>query len=282
MSDGSPGGLRHVEIANWSGQALACPRSRFTDLKNWQESQRPGVYFLLEKNSSGDKSTVYIGESENVFKRLADHDRKKDFWNEVVIFTSKDENLTKSHIKYLESKLTALAVNADRTIIENGNTPPESALPKADVAAMEEFIHNLKMIMGTLGHKLLDPLNAPDRQSEESLTTLNGRTLLFTVNGLNSTGTQTDEGFVLGQGSEISKSTTTSIPGKVNNIRSKLIEEGRLVDQDDKYVLNDDIVLSSSSYAAALVAGTSRSGPQSWKDSNGRTMKQLEELLIKN
>ena len=103
LSDGSPSGLRHVEIANWSGQAIACPRSRFSELKKWSESQRPGVYFLLEKHSTDDKNAVYIGESENVFKRLTDHDRKKDFWNEVILFTSKDENLTKSHIKYLES-----------------------------------------------------------------------------------------------------------------------------------------------------------------------------------
>ncbi len=48
LSDGSPSGLRHLEIANWSGQALACPRSRLSDLKNWDEAKRPGVYFLLE------------------------------------------------------------------------------------------------------------------------------------------------------------------------------------------------------------------------------------------
>ena len=75
LSDGSPSGLRHVEIANWSGQAIACPRSRFSELKNWEESQRPGVYFLLEKHATDGKNTVYVGESENVFRRLTEHDR---------------------------------------------------------------------------------------------------------------------------------------------------------------------------------------------------------------
>jgi len=283
LSDGSPSGLRHVEIANWSGQAIACPRSRFSELKNWDESQRPGVYFLLEKHSTDEKNTVYVGESENVFRRLTEHDRKKDFWNEVIIFTSKDENLTKSHIKYLESRLTDLTLKADRYAIENGNKPPESSLPRADKDAMEEFIHNSKIILGTLGHRLLEPINSPEIENNERDTgTLIGKELFFSVNGLISKGKQGDEGFILLKDSEISLKTTSSIPGKINQLRNRLISEHIFTEKDDKFILTKDIVLSSPSYAAALVAGTSRSGPQSWKDIKGKTLKSLEESLIKN
>ncbi|MCT4600607.1 MAG: hypothetical protein N4A32_06900 [Marinifilaceae bacterium] len=62
LSDGSPTGLRHIEIANWSGQAIACPRSRFNDLQKWEEAKRPGVYLLFEKHSTDDK-ILYILES---------------------------------------------------------------------------------------------------------------------------------------------------------------------------------------------------------------------------
>jgi hypothetical protein len=283
LSDGSPSGLRHVEIANWSGQAIACPRSRFSELKKWSESQRPGVYFLLEKHSTDDKNAVYIGESENVFKRLTEHDRKKDFWNEVILFTSKDENLTKSHIKYLESRLTKITIDSDRYSAENSNNPTESTLPRADKDAMEEFIHNAKMILGTLGHKLLEPINS---SSSEEITpdsdSLIGHRLYFKVNGYSAEGKQSDEGFLLIKGSEISLQTTASIPGKIKLMRQKLIEDKTLIEESDKLVLMKDIVLSSSSYAGALVAGTSRSGPQSWKNSKGITLKNLEESLIKN
>lgn len=283
LSDGSPSGLRHVEIANWSGQAIACPRSRFSELKKWSESQRPGVYFLLEKHSTDDKNAVYIGESENVFKRLTDHDRKKDFWNEVILFTSKDENLTKSHIKYLESRLTKITIESDRYSAENSNNPTESTLPRADKDAMEEFIHNAKMILGTLGHKLLEPINSSS--SDEIIPdsdSLIGHRLYFKVNGHSAEGKQSDEGFLLIKGSEISLQTTASIPGKIKLMRQKLIEDKTLIEQSDKLVLMKDIVLSSSSYAGALVAGTSRSGPQSWKNSKGIKLKNLEESLIKN
>lgn len=226
---------------------------------------------------------VYIGESENVFKRLADHDRKKDFWNEVIIFTSKDENLTKAHVKYLESRLTSIAIEADRYTVENGNTPPESSFPRADKADMEEFIHNLKIALGTLGHRLLEQINSSDIIDEDfALNSLNQKLLYFNVNGISSKGKQSDEGFILIKDSEVSKETSTSIPGKVKQLRLKLIEEEILIEREDKYILPKDIVLSSSSYAAALVAGTSRSGPQSWKNIENKSLKQLEEQMIKS
>ncbi len=161
LADGAASGIRHVEIANWSGQAVACPRSRLNELRQWSEAQRPGVYFLLEKQTAETGDRAYIGESENVVKRLNQQANNQDFWNEVIIFTSKDANLTKAHIKFLESRLTAISIEADRYKIENGNTPTESTLPRADKDAMEEFIDNLRIVLGTLGYRLLEPVKAP-------------------------------------------------------------------------------------------------------------------------
>jgi hypothetical protein len=283
LSDGSPSGLRHVEIANWSGQAIACPRRRLSDLKNWNEAQCPGVYFLLEKHSTDGRNSVYIGESENVYRRLSEHDRNKDFWSEVIIFSSKDENLTKSHVKFLESRLSELTSIADLYSIENGNKPTKSTLPRADKDAMEEFIHNTKIVLGTLGHKFLDPLITEDiSKDEKTLDSSVSEVLFFNVNGLSSKGKVSDDGFVLIRESEISTRTTTSIPGKIKLLRDKLILDGVLIERNNKLILTKEIVLSSPSYAAALVAGTSRSGPQSWKNSKGKTLKSLEENLIKN
>lgn len=283
LADGSPSGLRHVEIANWSGQAVACPRSRFSELSNWEETKRPGVYFLFEKHSTDDKNKAYVGESEDVYERLNTHDRKKEFWNELVVFTSKDENLTKAHVKYLESKLVSLSIQADRYILENGNTPPKSSLPRAERDAMEEFIHNIRMLLGTLGHKILEPLSTATNEDEVSVEqagTLLGHTFDFSVNKFSAKGQQSDEGFILLKGSTAAIKTTQSIPGQVKSIREKLIAEGHLEEKENHLLLTKDTLISSSSYAAALIAGTSRSGPQSWKDKSGRTMKALEDSLI--
>ena len=281
LADGSPTGLRHVEIANWSGQALACPRSRFSELTKWEESKRPGVYFLFESSSS-ENNLAYVGESEDVFKRLADHDRKKEFWNEVIIFTSKDENLTKGHIKYLESRLVEVSKSADRYQLENSNTPTRSTLPRADTAAMEEFIDNIRLILGSLSHKILEPVSikmpaSTPSQEEDALVNY---IVQFRVHKLVASGKLTDDGFLLLAGSQISKKSSESMPGKSKSIKEKMIEDGVLEAHSGYYLLTKDKLISSSSYAASLVAGNSRSGPQSWKTSEGEMLKALEERLV--
>ncbi|WP_292976691.1 GIY-YIG nuclease family protein [Nitrosomonas sp.] len=282
LADGAPSGIRHVEIANWSGQAIACPRSRLNELRQWNEAQRPGVYFLLEKQTADTGDRAYIGESENVVKRLSQQDKNQDFWNEVIVFTSKDENLTKAHIKYLESRLTAISIEADRYKIENGNTPTESTLPRADKDAMEEFVHNLRIVLGTLGHRVLEPVKAPTVAVTKvgDPPALSQFEFTFSIRGLHARGQQTDDGFVLFKDSDISGKVSKSMPGKTVAIREKWLAEGIMVPNGDNFRLTKDSILSSSSYAAVLVAGTSRSGPQSWIDEHGRSLKSVEEILL--
>lgn len=281
LADGSPTGLRHVEIANWSGQALACPRSRFSELAKWDESKRPGVYFLFE-NSTADSNTAYIGESEDVFRRLAEHDRMKDFWNEVIIFTSKDENLTKGHIKYLESRLVEISKTADRYQLENGNSPTRSSLPRADTAAMEEFIDNVRIVLGSLSHRILEPVTnghfkITDQPKE---VTLSDYSFIFKVHNLIARGKVTDDGFLLLKDTQITKNSSDSMPGKSRSIKEKMIGSGMLQEKENHFLLLKDKLISSSSYAASLVAGNSRSGPQSWKTEKGETLKVIEAKLV--
>ncbi|NJD37546.1 MAG: GIY-YIG nuclease family protein [Geobacter sp.] len=281
LADGTPSGIRHVEIVNWSGQAIYSPRSRFADLTKWEETKRPGVYFLFEKQSADTENRVYIGESENVIKRLNDHVRQKDFWNELVIFTSKDENLTKSHIKYLEARLTSLATQAERYKIENSNTPPESSLPRADKDTMEEFISNMRIVLGTLGHKVLEPLKViASSEEQKNKKTIAGIPLSFSLKNLKAFGQVTDDGFILLAGSDVSAAVTQSLAAGWRAIREKWIEEGILKQTGENFRLEKDALVSSSSCAAAIVAGTTRSGPQSWIDDTGRTLKAIEEQMI--
>ena len=153
-------GIRHAEIVNWTGQALAVPRNKVTDLKGWPEVRRQGVYFLIGQDEQSGQEAVYIGEAEVVVERIIQHVSQKDFWSECIAFTSKDENLTKSHIKYLESKLVASAISADRYLVTNSSAPQESALPRPDKDAMDEFASNIRILLGVLGHRVLEPLTA--------------------------------------------------------------------------------------------------------------------------
>lgn len=287
LADATVAGIRYAELVNWTGQAIACPRNRLGELSSWPEAGKPGVYVLFEARLGDAKPLAYIGESENVVDRLTNHDRNKEFWNEVVIFTSKDENLTKSHVKFLEASLVKLAKHADRYQLENGNTPTQSSLPRADRDAMAEFVMNARMVLGTLGYPVLEPLlthSAGEKVSIDGTAEVAKAKpeidLTFRVNDLVARGAVTDEGFVLKKGSQASRTNSESAAQRVVKLKEQLLAEGRLIDNGDRLVLAEDTLLSSSSYAAVFVAGTSRSGPQSWVAADGRLLKAIEDAAV--
>src|SRR5262245_44807612 len=104
LKDGTVTGMKFGEVVNQTIQSIFCPRLRISELAGYTESKRPGVYFLLGKDDETNEPKAYIGEAENVYDRLQHHIANKEFWNEVIFFVSKDENLTKAHVKYLESR----------------------------------------------------------------------------------------------------------------------------------------------------------------------------------
>lgn len=290
LPDATVTGIRHAEIVNRTGHTLACPRSRLEELKSWPETGKPGVYFLFEARLGDSKPQAYIGESENVADRLLAHDRRKEFWNDAVIFTSKDENLTKSHIKYLESRLEALARTADRYELENGNTPTLSSLPRAEREAMDELIEDIRLLLGTLGYPILEPLiqaKAPQTAVSAGFpssapASASSLELTFKVHHLVAHGLRTDEGFVLKKGSMASKTDSDSAARKVVKLKQQLLADGRLVEKDDHFLLVEDVLMSSSSYAAVLIAGTVRGGPQSWYAADGRSLKAIEDAAVES
>lgn len=286
LADGMPSGIRHAELDNWTGQGLSCPRSRVSELQQWEELSRPGVYLLITAQGAGMKNKVYIGESENVAKRISQHVRERENWNEVVAFTSKDQNLTKAHIKYLESKLIALAIEAGRSEVENGNSPPLPNLPRADVASNGEYLEKLRILLATLGHRFLESiLPVKTKTSFAEVVSTNpvlGVPMTFKVNALKASGVQTDEGFVVSKGSHVKGDASDSTPANVVLLRSSAMEDGTLVKEGERFKLSEDILFSSPSAAASFVSGSNRNGRTTWRSAEGKSIKELEEDGLDN
>ena len=280
LADGIATGIKHAEIVNWTGQAISCPRKRIRELKEWPESRSPGVYFLLGQDIEHDIPLIYIGESENVHERLSIHGVKKDFWREVVFFTNKDENLTKAHIRYLESRLVQQADQANRSKLENGNSPQLPTIPRSDRDAMEEFIGNIRVLMGVLGHRLLEPIVGENRSSNSTTSRsmeIGNTPLTLNYKKLNARALLTDEGVVVLKGSEaLPKIKETLTPG-YKKIKRDLIDSGKLTEENGKLILQVDYLFNSPSAAAGILIGQAINGRVLWKDGNGRTIAQIEE-----
>ena len=150
LVDGTPGGIKTAEITNWTGHLVAGARSDLATLLHRDELGRTGVYVLLgDDESSVEGIRCYIGEADVIANRLRSHarDSDKDFWEQVVVVTSKDANLTKAHARYLESKLIGLANGARRSEVANGTAPPLPRLPEADAPDMDEFLAQLQIML---------------------------------------------------------------------------------------------------------------------------------------
>lgn len=134
-----PNGRMSYKLSNWSGRAYKIPRVKIKDCTDRGDMTSTGVYLLLGKDDEG-KNPVYIEEAESILKRMNQKLTQKDFWNEPIIFISKDENLKKSHIKYLENRLYDIAKSANRYKVDFSIIPTQSSISESDRAEMEEFI----------------------------------------------------------------------------------------------------------------------------------------------
>ena len=269
LIDGDPNGRMSCELSNWTGKAYKIPRIKIKDCTDREDLISTGVYLLFGKDEDG-KDLVYIGEAETILKRLNQHLNQKDFWNETIVFISKDENLNKAHIKYLENRLHDIAKNANRYKVENSITPTQSSISEPDQAEMEEFIENIKMLVNTLGHKVFEEKrDFRARQKKETF-------FIKAARGADAEGEPTSDGFVVFKGSKAAGTTVPSMTSNFLNLRQKLIDENAIFENGNSYEFVEDYIFSSPSTAAAMVMGRNANGLTEWKLKSGKTLKEYE------
>ncbi|MFQ6612199.1 MAG: GIY-YIG nuclease family protein, partial [Fidelibacterota bacterium] len=252
-------------------KAFKIPRKMLKQSAKRNELLKTGVYFLFGKSEENpNEDSVYIGEAEEVYKRLIQH-QKLEFWSEAIVFMSKDENLNKAHVKYLEAKLYEMAITAKRYIILNSSKPTCPSISEPEQAVMTEFISNLRILINTLGYKVLEPLVT----KKEKLKYL---FFIRAARGANAKAVVTNEGIVVIEGSQIAKSTVPSMSKTLINQREKLIQQGIIQKANGKLVFSKDHLFSSPSTAAAIVMGRNANGRIEWKDREGKTYKEKEEV----
>jgi hypothetical protein len=264
--------LRVGEVSNWTGKALAAPRTELDDLLLREEAESAGVYFLFGADPERGDALAYIGEAEVIRDRLKQH-KAKDFWNAVVVFVSKDENLTKAHIRYLENRLLSEAKKAGRYRLENANTN-NPKLPESDREDMEVFLSRIQQVLPVLGSDLLTPISGSNKSARQQ------KELICKIKGALARGKRTEGGFVVYKDSTAvlaeRPSAETQHPFIVA-LRKKLIQDGTLVASNEYLVFARDVEFGSPSAAAAVIHGGGANGLTSWKDTAGKTLKDLEE-----
>lgn len=271
LIDGEPDGLRTVELSNWVGQAVIIPRNKLKEAKLRPECNKPAVYFLIGKETEeAFLPTVYIGEAENLWNRLFNHDNNKDFWQVAIAFVSKDNNLTKAHVKYLESRCLTLANKAKRYDLQNGADSSLPSLSEADIAEVEEFLTHLQLLLSALGYPILQEIISKEQKdSSDPLFICKGK-------DANATGRMTNDGFVVYKGSTATTDFTKAVVDRNKRLIEKLISTGYVEQRADGfYVFIKDYVFNSPSAASDIILGNSTSGWKKWKTESGKTLEEI-------
>ena len=264
---GDPNGLRTAELSNWSGKAIAAPRTEIPNLLKREELGNPGFYLLTGVSPDSGDNAIYIGEAENVSNRLKGH-ASKDFWNAVTVFVSKDDNLTKAHIRYLEGKLIEMATEVGSSIVIN-SASSGARLPESDAAEMDIFLENCFQLLPVLGIYHFNKISE-NQASAENL-------LYCKIKGLIATGKRTSNGFVVFAGSQAVLEHREASAKAIKTKREELIAEGFFDIKDDCMVFIKDVEFGSPSTAGSIVRGGNTNGLTAWKDSNNISLKEIEK-----
>lgn len=267
LIEGIADGRWMCELSNWTGKAYKIPRNCVKESSDREELKNTGIYFLFGKSDETDTYRFYIGEAENIYERLLTHLKEKDFWHECVVFISKDNNLNKAHVKYLENRMYTIAKEAGRYQLENSNIPTQSSLSEADRAEMEEFINNAKLLLSAVGHKVLEATAIPSKTNNDP------EIFVFEGKDYKATGTTTADGFVVFKNSILSKKANSSLTKSLLDKRNKLISENII---DSAFTFTKDYIFSSPSTAASIISGNSTNGKTAWRNSQGMTLKDYE------
>ena len=286
LMDGEVTGKIKCTLSNWTGVIYKIPRIQLGDLKSRDEMKQSGIYFLFGRDEDKQKDVTYIGQAttrkngEGVLLRIQEHtrDTHADYFNDVIILTTQNNSFGPTEISYLENKFTQLAKQAGRYIVKNGNDPNPGNVTEEKESELDEIIENTLMIIGTLGYRVFVPMT---KEVSQDLTD-NHSTYLYLKRKtkksnkvIEATCERTTEGFVVLEGSQVEIKDSPYLSASLKEMRQNLIASRVIQDG----VLKEKQLFSSPSYAAAFLLGMQTNGRTDWKDQDGRTLKELEELI---
>lgn len=266
LVEGDASGIMTTEIINWTGMILVAPRSQLAELAKREEVRRTGVYILVGPDPEQPaRDAVYTGEGDDVLERLKKHDKdeKKDFWTRCLVVISKDQNITKSHGRYLESRLVSMGHGAGRARIMNDTSPKLPPMPEPDVADMEYFLHQLKIVLPVLGVNYLQPRPVVNKSTQVS--SRESPLFILTVGDIEAWAKEINGEFIVSKDSMARKEglpSWTSYKG----LREQLIADGKLAldETSEVYVFTEDVTFNSPSAGAAVVNAGNINGRKAW------------------
>ncbi|GAA0246942.1 GIY-YIG nuclease family protein [Marinomonas primoryensis] len=273
LPTGDPAGIRTAEQTTSIIRLIEVPRSDIAEFVKMPESKQVGLYFLV---SGDNKDELYIGQSGDVGSRLMQHykDEKKD-WERALVLVSLTNNLTQTHVLYLESLSIEKARQCQRYELLNGNggQKPYTPIPlKADC----DEIHEIgSLLLATLGYPIFEPLT-------ELSTTKTEQVFSCSRTGVDAKGIYTNEGMVVLKDSFAPMITKRKTEQRFYDKRDQLLAKGVIAQQGDRFVFQRDYLFPTPSGASMFLLLASSNGWVDWKTEQGVTLHEYQGRTIES
>lgn len=282
--DGHPDGMLTAEVFNWTGHVLRIPRTQLAEGLSRPQARQTGVYLLLGQDDTGTKG--YIGETENMSQRIAQHAREKEWWDMAVLITAAGDALHKAHVKYLEARLIEAALQANNGIMDNGNTPVGASLNEAATANMESFLETLHMILPAIKVDFFQSRTRPILPSspkDGGLETEPRFFLSLPKHEIEASAILVDQELVVQAGSGVRAKWIGDRKHASNyrKLHEELSDSGIIsANHSSHATFTQNYAFSSPSAAAAIICGRSENGRRAWKTEAGYTYAEWESKKL--
>jgi len=229
-----------------------------------------GCYILFGVDPSGDKM-VYIGESENIYLRLQEHKKKKDFWDGVYTIQNLGGTFDKAHLTFLEQLMIKKAIEAERFKVENANGGKYTSIPESKMNECNIYFETIKTLLKSLGFYVFVPEVEKAQLSVETRFYFKSKDNLWDAQGV-----FIDEKFIVLKGSVVrTEPTKHRRSSSYLKYRDKLIDEGIIVSNNEILKFIKDYGFNSPSQAADIVSLGSNNGWTVWKTKDGKTLEEV-------
>ena len=278
LAEEIPDGLRTIELSNTTVIGTIFPRSSINSFSKREPAIKPGIYLLIGIEQE-DPTTrrVYVGEGDPVLPRLRSHVINKDFWTQAIVFTSKDDYLTKTQIQFLEASVIEKLKSAARATIDNGSIPTFPNISEAERSEVVHFLEVMSLLLASVGIDILElrSATAPVITTEENVYS-------FSIKNAEGKMVVSAQGYVVLKSSTAVREERPSASSYISKMRQSLIDAKVLSTRNKElFEFEVDTPFDSPSMAASMIAGGNMNGRTKWKLANGKTLKDIEEQAAK-
>ncbi len=288
MPDGNPQGIRICDETNSVAKAFVIPRTKMDWAQSRKELTQPGVYLLISDEDEVGRPKVYIGESDNLIRRLSQHKSGKDFWNQAICFISEKGNLNKAHVKYLENYTYEQARKINECDIENDDTPTQTQITESERDHVLRFYDEIKILLGVLGYSFLEETQ-PKAISIKSVVAIKSnvqivpaqtqsiQTAVFYCkkSGADAMGVLKGENKFVVYADSKAVINNNPLYARCKELQTNLQQKGVLEPDGNNLIFRQDFTFNSPSAASMVVLGHNANGWVEWKTKQGITLDEI-------